>query len=346
MVKFTLHDIFGYLFPGFVTLAAIAIWIWPYCLPQTMQALLDYRDLVWPLLLIALIAAYILGTLVTSIAGKILFFGPMQEVLPESIKKRLRSEVTSILGKGWEEQVDRWEPRRELYLNPLLRIATNLMLGTEFKNIEDDEQRMHLLDRTCDEYVLQFEKGGHYLPNRDLFLYRIDYYRGSAIAFLLLCLSSGASLVWKYGGHLPNLPWGLCLAISMLLAAIIGLIFFNYWRKTHLKQNSHPNSKGERRNTIILNIILIIYVLLSIYHLWNQVGLDCGSARSPWTPEPALTAHLLTALISLLAAWAFTERLKRFWRLRQYYIAVNFLILRHLDAPEYPPEKPNLCHKE
>jgi len=218
LVKFTLHDIFGYLFPGFVTLAAITIWASPDCLSEA--SIQQYENIIWPMLIIALVIAYILGTVVTSVAGTFLVLGPMKEVLPESLTGRLDGAVTRILCEGWDK--------------------------------ESDKQRSHLLDRTCDEYVLQLERKDRYLTKTEMFFYRIDYCRGSVVAFLVLGLSTFLSLVLRYG--------------------VLG--------------------------------------------------------------TSTIAVHLAILLVSAIAVVSFSERFKRFWRLRQYYIAINFLILHREKAQE------------
>ncbi len=164
MIKFTLHDIFGYLFPGIVTALAIVMLLCA-CPELTTNVLIselagktepDYSKLIWPMFIMFLLISYILGTLVTSCAQKmkIMRAKKIAQVVPGFMIEKLEKRVDQILGKDWRTR----------------------------KGDKDDD----IFERTCDEYVLQFEKSDYYRAKVGMFFHRMDYCRGSFLAFAVL----------------------------------------------------------------------------------------------------------------------------------------------------------------
>ena len=171
MVKFTLHDIFGYLFPGMVTALAIVMLLC--ACPESITNVLishltdnakpDNSKLIWPVFIVFLAISYVLGTLVTSLAQNVMSAKKIAQVVPPFMIEKLEKRVDQILGKEWRK----------------------------CKGDKDDD----IFERTCDEYVLQFEKSDYYRAKVGMFFHRMDYYRGSSLAFAVLLLFGFLSFI-------------------------------------------------------------------------------------------------------------------------------------------------------
>ena len=109
MIKFTIQDILGYLFPGIVTALGIVMLV---CASSGLmtngftslfpdKAEPDYSRLIWPVFVMLLLISSILGTLVTFCAQEITPAKKIAQVVPDLMIEKLEKRVDQILGKDW-----------------------------------------------------------------------------------------------------------------------------------------------------------------------------------------------------------------------------------------------------
>jgi hypothetical protein len=161
-LQVTLYDVFGYLFPGFVVLVAVAILFGPIfgstaglLLPGVPTTIADWS--------VVGIVAYILGHLAQAI-GNLVGRRPIKEILP-STKSKVLHELPDYL-------VDQAESK-----------ARSILEIQDTEKIDSDS-----LYELCDQFVVQSDKKSA-IANREIYIYREGYYRGMTVSLLLLSLS-------------------------------------------------------------------------------------------------------------------------------------------------------------
>ena len=152
-IQVTLYDIFGYLFPGFLFLAAMAILFWVIFMPSVPVSFPAYTLENW---VVITIGAYIAGHMLQAIANLITPYLPSAEKLTLSKPGGFPAAVIESA-----------------------KIKANSILGVRLKEMDN-----HLLFEVCDETVLQFGATG----DRDIYIYREGFYRGLSVSCLILFL--------------------------------------------------------------------------------------------------------------------------------------------------------------
>jgi len=154
-LQVTLYDIFGYLLPGFVFLAGIAILIGAIFMPSSPISLSTTAIDNW---IVIVIGAYIAGHMVQAIAN--------------IITKKLPSAESLILEKGHPESF----PGDVI---DLVESEVRSTLGIKSKTMKPG-----FIYQVCDEAVLQFGV----TSDRDIYIYREGFYRGLTVSFMVLVL--------------------------------------------------------------------------------------------------------------------------------------------------------------
>jgi hypothetical protein len=194
---FTLYEIFGYLMPGSLALAGFAVVYWALFVPDIPLGVSAFApDIATWALVIA--GGYVLGHAVQAIGNLIL------------------------------RQVER--KAIEMANAPLLRKSAldsaSKIFGVEPKDIEP-----RWAFRILDEYTVQKGQSG----DRDMFLYREGFYRGTCIALFFLAASlilrsaiSGASIQfwhWRMSVSVTE------LVTTALLIGGLGWLFLRRYRR-------------------------------------------------------------------------------------------------------------------
>lgn len=161
-IQITLYEIFGYLLPGIILLTAISIFFWTFLSDLTPPILYQLKFEYWMLILLI---SYFLGHIAQALANVVdeilclnenfVFLKKNKEKLPDIIVQEAKSKITQILG-----------------------------IDLEYK-IRDEKIRNEWLFRICDKIVVQYGS----IENRELYVYREGFYRGSIISFFVLFLS-------------------------------------------------------------------------------------------------------------------------------------------------------------
>jgi hypothetical protein len=151
---FTLYEIFGYLLPGGVTLLGLVLLYWALFVPTVPLGIATFQ-LGWGTWTLFVVVSYVLGHAVQAAGNQL-----------------LRSVETAALAMSSAE-----------WLSEQARSATAELLHVPIEQIAPEWAY-----RVLDEYSVQAGKPG----DRDMFIYREGFYRGTCIA---LCFLSGALLV-------------------------------------------------------------------------------------------------------------------------------------------------------
>jgi hypothetical protein len=198
-LSFTLYEIFGYFLPGVVGVTTVAILFWAFFLPTT------------PLLVhsVELSKLWYFGLVVISYyAGHVL------------------QGISRSLFKNPDQLVLAQQP----HLNPILeRVQEGLATHLSVPHHKAPEPAVMV--RLCDEIAVQFGQVG----DRDVFVYREGFYRGSFAAFILLDLVlvvrtivPGTVLQFSSGLFFVS-RWQLLFVI----AVVSGSVFFLFQRYKH-----------------------------------------------------------------------------------------------------------------
>ncbi len=201
-IKITLYDIFGYLFPGIIFLAAIATLFWVIYIPHTPFVLIRLTIEIWVLVLLL---AY--------------FSGHIAQALGNLFIKLFPSVESIVLAKG----------KAGSFPESIIESAkskASTLLGIDLKDINSET-----LFSICDEVVVQYGV----VEDRDVYQYREGFYRGFAVSFLLFSLSlivrtmvSGASL--KLSNALRPISWYIFL-FFIVLSLVCSLLSFLRYRR-------------------------------------------------------------------------------------------------------------------
>ncbi len=210
-LEITLYEIFGYLLPGIIVLLAILFLYWTLFFPA--QAVLDVQSPeVW-----------IGGLALAYIAGH------MAQAIGNLMQKRIKSSESLVLGKDGEMPGD---------LVKAIREKATKTFGFNTDNLPEQ-----WLYRVCDDAVIRSGKVGE----RDLYIYREGFYRGTSIALaamtigsmtlmMRLCTVETQQMTLLRVGILAT-PWRL-----LFVAVIAGLwtwLCFNRYRRFAAYRISH-----------------------------------------------------------------------------------------------------------
>lgn len=191
-VKFTIYEVLGYLFPGAVTAFGLAILFWSLFLPRVPFPM--YKQLNIADWVLISLAAYVCGHFTQALGNLLWYSAESHELAP---------------GKSATADV--------------ARKSVAVMLGVEPQSIEPKS-----LFGFCDEYMVQ--KGQ--IGDRDIFVYREGFYRGSTVALLLLSLAVAARLVAPY----PSVKFADYIffvsrpQLTVLLSVLLGSALLAYKR--------------------------------------------------------------------------------------------------------------------
>ena len=199
-LSFTLYEVFGYFLPGVVGLTAIAILVWAIFWP-TMPIPVQNVELskLWYFVLVVL--SYYCGHVLQDISRS-WFKNP-----DESVLDKPRSDLLPVV------QCARQKIAAALDVNPPESLSPSALV------------------RVSDEVAVQYGQTG----DRDVFVYREGFYRGSIAAFLLLdlsllvrCIIPGATL------DLPSPEADVSRKQLLFLVAVVSCgIFFLARRYRH-----------------------------------------------------------------------------------------------------------------
>jgi hypothetical protein len=198
-LTFTLYEVFGYLLPGFVALHGILVLYWAFFVPSVSLEFPPYQLglVTWTALVVA---SYLLGHAVQGV-GNALLNGAEDAALSSSgtAPQWMRERAAQLAGK-------------------LLALGS-----TEIKPV--------WVVRTLDEYSVQAGEVG----DRDMFVYREGFYRGTAIAIFFL---SVALLVraWIPGASIQFTKGVSCISTRQILSIAlitsgVGRIFVRRYRR-------------------------------------------------------------------------------------------------------------------
>ena len=193
-LSFTLYEIFGYFLPGVVGVTAIAILFWAFFLPGTPLPVHSVElSKLW----------YFCLAILSYYAGHVL------------------QGISRSLFKNPDEQV----LARQADMAPLVKRAQE-QLATQLGMAQTEKPGSSMTARLCDELAVQYGQ----LGDRDVFVYREGFYRGSVASFLLLdiallvrCLFSGAAL--KLPSHVFVISsWQLIFAMGVVTCSVFLLL--------------------------------------------------------------------------------------------------------------------------
>jgi hypothetical protein len=216
--QFSLYDFFGFLFPGAILFAALAITYWGIFMPEAHLVCMHLPVECWTLILVL---SYLCGHLAQSVTNHLapwnrdlrLTPGVTQPwwnhdcpAIPDIIEKRVKDEVESILSS----------PRLE---------------GLEPTGVAN----------FCEHYLLQMGKTG----DRDIYQYRRGFYRGISFSYFVLLIAlvyrmfTLPMIITFHGGEHTISSWELVFAgVLCLLGALSSLArqfrFQMYLRQTYL----------------------------------------------------------------------------------------------------------------
>jgi hypothetical protein len=158
-INFTLHDLFGYFFPGIFFLVAVLIFFWTVFFPDVPFCQIKFSSEIW---IIVIILSYLSGHLAQSIANLLpIFPGPDQFI--SSVKNN---------GNQKDQGVEKYVTMAKRKMSAILGIA------------EKDISNLHLL-RFCDAILEQHDL----TMEREITRYCRDFYRGLTISLSLCAIS-------------------------------------------------------------------------------------------------------------------------------------------------------------
>jgi hypothetical protein len=203
-IELTLYEIFGYLVPGAVFAGGIGLLFWAIFFPQSS---IEF-DLKTPEVWISfLVAAYLAGHVVQALGNQLLRAFTQTE-------KLIAAKKTSFPAKLVEQC------RHKI---------------KEWTNADATDFPGQWVYRVCDEAVVRSGKVG----DRDLFIYREGFYRGTSMGMIWMCLGMTAMIVrlWFFEadgkaikiGSVELTLWRLVFLAAISLGAA-RLLWLRYWR--------------------------------------------------------------------------------------------------------------------
>ena len=193
--RFTLYELFGYLLPGSVALAALFIVYWACFAPEAVIWFTPFDLVRW---VASVIVCYVFGHAVQALGNSLpeINLDTPNERLPQWLREQARRAATDLLNADSHPRLDG-------------RVVVQIL----------------------DEYALQNGKEG----DREVFVYREGFYRGTSIslamlsaALLLRALKAGAAIYLPHGVF--ALTWRPLLLTSVVSGVIAYLFFRRYQR--------------------------------------------------------------------------------------------------------------------
>lgn len=224
---FTLYELFGYLLPGGISLLGFVFIFWALFLPKVPLGVATFQPgfATWTAIIVV---SYVLGHAAQALGNKLL--------------RKIETHALEMTGAKWMKDRAR-QTAAELLGVPPLDVGPRWVY------------------RVLDEYTLQAGKPG----DRDMFIYREGFYRGTAIALFFLSLAVGIRLVIP-GTAIHFTKWDFQLTywpllLSAAITAGLGWLFlqryirFTDYRITRaaltalvIRKVSSENDSGENKS--------------------------------------------------------------------------------------------------
>jgi hypothetical protein len=229
-LQVTLYDVFGYLLPGIVFVAALATLFWAIFFPQAVLPVDLPTAEVW---IAFLVASYVAGHMAQALGNLIVWFRPSTEdlILGTTSKSRLPEPLVTAC-----------------------RTKAKETFGVDVSNVS-----ANWLYRFCDDAVIRSGKTGE----RDVYIHREGFYRGIFVGLVTFSLATLALFLrlWIGNNHLKISTWeigpGQLLFFLLLWIGWSWLAYrrhrrFGEYRVTHamlgfltVKEDKKPDAKKE-----------------------------------------------------------------------------------------------------
>lgn len=197
--RFSLYDFFGYLLPGIVAMLAAVLFIWAVYLPATPLSVFVLPKQLWLLLIVL---SYFAGHFVQAL-------GNMISALMGCTEERIFGQAADADCKVLVKQV---------------HSIVDASIGV--KNVAPI-----WMYRLCDVTVLHCGTASE----REIFVYREGFYRGTSVSFALLTIGlfvrtviGKTSLVWN--GNQAVVPRSLLVLLIVISAACCSLMILRFYR--------------------------------------------------------------------------------------------------------------------
>jgi len=222
-LRITLYEIFGYLLPGVVMLAALSVLMFELCFPKGPLPFLQPRVDGW---IIILFVAYLVGHVAQTIAE---YLSTLLKVVTKLIGNIEESDEEAGGNKLADKMpTSQSSERTKKFLGvPVLDEGIVTAVSQAVRRIFGIKERMtqFWLLELCDETVLQ--RGNAEM--REVFEYREGFYRGMAVSFLFLAISLGVWFLtypsYEFMNKEHTIPNALLFA---LVASIVAVPFMGY----------------------------------------------------------------------------------------------------------------------
>lgn len=232
-LQVTLYDVFGYLLPGMVFLAALATLFWAIYLPST-EFVFDLPTVeIW---IIFVVMSYVAGHMAQAVGNLITWVRPSTEEL-------VLGSTSTHKGRLSESLVNACKAKAK-----------------EALSVDLTNENANWVYRFCDDAVIRSGKVGE----RDIYIYREGFYRGILIAMLTFAVATLALIVrlfWVEGHKLKTPKWDITqgqLVFFLLLWSVWAWLAFQRYRRfgeyriTHallgfltVKEEKKPDAKKD-----------------------------------------------------------------------------------------------------
>jgi hypothetical protein len=202
-IELTLYEIFGYLIPGAVFTGGMGLLFWALFFPQSSVEFDLKSPEVWISLLVV---AYLAGHVVQALGNQLLrLFTPTEKLIAAK-----GSSFPANLMDQCRLKIQEWTKAD----------------ATEFPG--------QWVYKVCDEAVVRSGR----LGDRDLFIYREGFYRGTSMGMLWLCVGMVAMVIrlWCFSadgvvkiGSMEFTPSRLVF-LAVVEAGAARLLWLRYWR--------------------------------------------------------------------------------------------------------------------
>jgi len=193
-LSFTLYEIFGYFLPGAIGVIALTILFWAIFLPNTAIPVASLE------------------------LSKLWYFGLV-------VVCYYAGHVLQGISRSLFKNPDEYFLNHQTDMAPLVKRAQEQM-ATHLGMAQTAPPSPAVTARLCDELAVQYGQ----LGDRDVFVYREGFYRGSFAAFILLdlalfvrCVISGAALRLP-AEVFPVSRWQLVFVIGVVTCSVLFLL--------------------------------------------------------------------------------------------------------------------------